>query len=87
MASYFEDERFFLGEKSNRMVTVTPFLGKLKVHIRQFYVNERGENKPGKNGIVLELEDFEALAKLVPKVQDSIAKYEIRYTGIPSSPF
>ena len=87
MASYFEEERFFLGEKSNRMVTVTPFLGKLKVHIRQFYVNERGENKPGKNGIVLELEEFEALAKLVPKVQDSIAKYEIRYTGIPSSPF
>ena len=49
------------------MVTVTPFLGKLKVHIRQFYVNEKGESKPGKNGIVLDLEEFEALAKLVPK--------------------
>ena len=53
------------------MVTVTPFMGKLKVHIRQFYVKEKGEKKPGKNGIVLELDKFEALAKLVPKVQDS----------------
>ena len=86
MASYFE-ECFFLEEKSNRMVTVTPLLGKLKVHIRQFYVNEKGEKKPGKNSLVLDLEEFEALAKLVPKVQNSIAKYEIRDTGIPSSPF
>ena len=82
-----QEEHFFLGEKSNRMVTVTPFLGKLKVHIRQFYVNEKGESKPGKNGIVLDLEEFEALAKLVPKVQNSIAKYETGDTGIPSSPF
>ena len=87
MASYFEEERFFLGQKSNHMVTVTPFLGKLKVHIRQFYVNEKGEKKPGKNGIVLDLEEFEALVKVVPKVQDSIARYELKDTGIPSSPF
>ena len=87
MASYFEEECFFLGEKSNRMVTITPFMGKLKVHIRQFYVNEKGEKKPGKNGIVLELDEFEALAKLVPKVQDSIARYELKDTGIPSNPF
>ena len=82
-----QEECFFLGEKSNRMVTVTPFLGKLKVHIRQFYVNKKGESKPGKNGIVLDLEEFETLAKLVPKAQNSIAKYEIGDTGIPSSPF
>ena len=87
MASYFEEERFFLGEKSNRMVIVTPFMGKLKVHIRQFYVNEEGEKKPGKNGIVLDLEEFEALVKVVPKVQYSIARYELKDTGIPSSPF
>ena len=78
---------FFLGEKSNHMVTVTPFMGKLKVRIRQFYVNEKGEKKPGKNGIVLELDESEALAKLAPKVQDSIARYELKDTGIPSSPF
>ena len=69
------------------MVTVTPFIGKLEVHIRQFYVNEKGEKKPGKNGITLELEEFGELVKLVPKVQDSIARYELRDTGILSSPF
>ena len=82
-----QEECFFLEEKSNHMVTITPFMGKLKVHIRQFYMNEKGENKPGKNGMVLELDKFEALAKLVPKVQDSIARYELKDTGIPSSPF
>ena len=87
MASYFEEECSFLGEKSNHMVTVTPFMGKLKVHIRQFYVNEEGEKKPGKNGIVLDLEEFEALVKVVPKIQDSIARYELKDTGLPSSPF
>ena len=68
MASYFEEERFFLGEKSNCMVTVTPFMEKLKLHIRQFYMNKTREKKPGNNGIVLELHEFEVLAKLVPKV-------------------
>ena len=82
-----QEERFFLGEKSNRMVTVTPFMGKLKVHIRQFYLNKKEEKKPGKNGIVLELDEFETLAKLVAKVHDSIARYELKDTGIPSSPF
>ena len=83
MVSYFEEERLFLGEKSNHMVTVTPFMGKLKVHIRQFYENEKGEKKPGKNGKVLEHGEFEALAKLVSKVQDSIARYELKDTGMP----
>ena len=58
MASQFEEECFFLEEKSKRMVTLTPFMGKLKVHIRQFYVNEKGEKKPGKNGIMLELKEL-----------------------------
>ena len=39
MTGHFEEERFFLGEKSNRMVTVTPFMGKINVYILQFYVN------------------------------------------------
>ena len=30
------EERFSLGENSNRMLTVTPFNGNLKVHIDSF---------------------------------------------------
>ena len=40
------------------MVTITAFMGKLKVHIRQFYVNQKGEKIPDKNEIVLELDEF-----------------------------
>ena len=68
------------------MVTVTPFMGKVNVYILQFYVNGNDEMKPGKSGITLELEEFEELEKLIPKVQDSIARYELRDTGIPLSP-
>ena len=50
-------------------------------------MNDKGEKNPGKNGITLELEEFDELIKLIPKVQDSIARYELRDTGIPSSPF
>ena len=82
-----QEERFSLGEKSDRMVTLTPFMGKLKVHIRQFDVNERGEKKPGKSGIALEIQEFNKLVKLIPKVQDGIARYKLRDTRISSSPF
>ena len=69
------------------MVTVTPFMGKLKVHIRQIYINEKGEKKPGKNGITLELKEFIAMARFIPQIQVSITTYEWRDTRIPLSPF
>ena len=63
-----QEERFFLGEKSNSMLTVTPFNGNLRVHIRQFYVNQM---KAGRVGITLSVQEFDELVKHVPKVQDS----------------
>ena len=87
MACHFEEERFSLGEKSERMVTVTPFMGKLKVHIRQFYVNGNGEIKPGKSGIVLNLKEFDKLVELIPQIKESIERYELKDSEIPSSPF
>ena len=68
------------------MVTVTPFMGKVNVYILQFYINGNGEMKPGKSNITLELEEFEELVKFIPKVQDSLARYELRDIGIPSRP-
>ena len=38
-----QEECFSLCENSNHMLTVTPFNATLKVHIRQFYVNENGD--------------------------------------------
>ena len=69
-----QEERFSLDENSKHMLTVTPFNDNLKVHIRQFYVNENGEMKAGRIGITLSVEKFNELVKLIPKVQDSIAQ-------------
>ena len=87
MACHFEEERFSLGEKSEHMVTVTPFMGRLKVHIRQFYIDGNGEIKPGKSGIVLEIEEFNKLIELIPQIKESIERYDLKDTAIPSSPF
>ena len=87
MASYFEEERFSLGEKSECMVSVIPFMGKLIVHIHQFYVNGNGEIKPVKSGIVLEIKEFDKLIELIPQIKGSIERYELKDTVIPSSPF
>ena len=87
MACHFEEERFSLGKKSDHMVTVTPFMGKLKVHICQFYVNGNGEIKPGKSGIVLEIKEFDKLVELIPQIEKSIESNELKDSDIPSSPF
>ena len=81
-----QEQRFSLGENSNRIVTVTPFNTNLKVHIRQFYVNENGEIA-SRIGVTLSVEEFNELVKLIPKVRESIARYELRDTGISSGPF
>ena len=80
------EERFSLGENSNRMVTVTPFNTTLKVHFRQFYVNENGEIKASRIGVTLSVEEFNELVKLIPKVQDSIAQYKLQDTGPSPQP-
>ena len=80
-----QEERFSLGENSNHVVTVMPFNANLKVHIRQFYVNENGEMKASRIGVTLSVEKFNELMKLNPKIQDSIAQYRLQDTG-PSPP-
>ena len=67
-----QEERFSLGENSNRMLTVTPFNGNLEDHIRQFYVNVNGEMKAGRIVITLFVQEFEELVKHIPQVQESI---------------
>ena len=56
-----------------------------KVDIRQFYVNENGEMKASRIGIILSVEEFNELVKLIPKIQDSIAQYKLHDIG-PSPP-
>ena len=82
-----QEERFSLGENSNHIVTVTPFNANLKVHIRQFYVNENGEMKASRIGITLSVEEFNELVKLTPKIQNSIRQYKSHHIGpLPPPP-
>ena len=81
-----QEKHFSLGENSNHKETVMPFNTNLKVHIRQFYVNENGEIA-SRIGVTLSVEEFNELMKLIPKVQESIARYELRDTGISSGSF
>ena len=46
MTSHFEEEHFLLGEKSNHMVMVTPFMGKVKCIYSTVLCNGNGEMKP-----------------------------------------
>ena len=80
-----QEECFSIGENSNHMVTVTPFNANLKVHIRQFYVNENSEMKASRIGITLSVEEFNEPVKLTPKLQNSIRQYKSHHIG-PSPP-
>ena len=68
------------------MVTVTPFMGKVNVNILQFYVNGSGEMKPGKSGIMLELNEFDKMVKLIPQIESSIKRYELKDIGVSTTP-
>ena len=73
-----QEERFSLGENGNHIVTVMPFNTNLKVHIRQFYVNENGEIA-SRIGVTLSVEEFNELVKLIPKVHQDLAADESLY--------
>ena len=61
-------------------------MGKVNVYILQFYVNGNGEMKPGKSGITLELDEFDELVKLIPQIESSIKRYELKDTEVSTTP-
>lgn len=53
-----------------RQVTISMFKNKVRVDIREYYLNNE-EWLPGKKGISLDLEQFEELEKLLPLIKES----------------
>ena len=53
---------------AKRFVSINTFRGKLMVDIREFYQDDSGELKPGKKGISLSEDQWEALKKIVPEI-------------------
>ena len=57
---------------NNRFITVSEFRGKTRVDIREFYLNDEGEKKPGKKGISLSLQEWEKLKELTSKIDKAV---------------
>jgi hypothetical protein len=61
-----------LGAK-NKRVTISKFKGKLYVGIREYY-EDGAKMKPGKKGISLQIEEWEALKECMKDIDEIIEK-------------
>lgn len=59
---------------NNRFVTVSEFRNKMRVDIREFYLNDEGEKKPGKKGISLSHEEWKKLKELTAEIDKALKK-------------
>ncbi|XP_046858773.1 activated RNA polymerase II transcriptional coactivator p15-like [Xenia sp. Carnegie-2017] len=64
------DNIFSIGSKKN--VNVRVFKGKVLVDIREYYEDDEGNTKPGKKGIALQLDQWEALKGHIENVDKAI---------------
>lgn len=67
------EERFMLAKK--RYLTVREFKGKVMVDIREFYEDNNGDLKPGKKGICLQLDQWNALKGHIDDIDAAIQKH------------
>ena len=72
MANLYQEIRYPLGEASDRMVTVSVFQSRVKLHIRQFYRDYYGKLRVRKTGITISVEEFQEFMKLIPKLQQDV---------------
>ncbi|KAK3301400.1 transcriptional Coactivator p15-domain-containing protein [Chaetomium fimeti] len=57
---------------NNRRVGPSQFKGATLVNIREFYTTPDGELKPGKKGISLSLDQYNALLKAIPELNEKL---------------
>lgn len=65
-----EDGTWDLG--NNRKVMVREFKGKLLVDIREMYFDDKGDLKPGKKGIALNMPQWRKLMSVIDDIDRSI---------------
>ncbi|KAI0134207.1 transcriptional Coactivator p15-domain-containing protein [Xylariales sp. AK1849] len=62
-----------LSESGKRRVTISEFRKSKFVNIREYYADAEGELKPGKKGISLPLEQYNALLKAIPAINAALS--------------
>ncbi|XP_056602394.1 SUB1 regulator of transcription b [Triplophysa dalaica] len=68
-----EDNMFQIGKL--RYVSVRDFKGKVLIDVREYWMDQAGEMKPGKKGISLNPEQWNQLKEQMPDIDDAIRKY------------
>lgn len=63
-----------LNPKGTRRVTLSTFRNKTFVNIREFYENDEGKMMPGKKGIALTAEQYNAMLTAAPLIEATLAK-------------
>ncbi|XP_055055929.1 SUB1 regulator of transcription b [Misgurnus anguillicaudatus] len=68
-----EDNMFQIGKL--RYVSVRDFKGKVLIDIREYWMDQSGEMKPGKKGISLNPEQWNQLKEQMSDIDEAIKKY------------
>ncbi|XP_072046654.1 uncharacterized protein [Amphiura filiformis] len=64
------EKKFHLGNQ--KYVSVTTFRGEKKVHVRQFYTNDKAKTIPTKKGITLSLKEWKEMTEMFTSVNTEI---------------
>ncbi|KAG9190355.1 hypothetical protein G6011_08443 [Alternaria panax] len=67
-----------LNTSGKRRVTVSDFNKSTLVSIREYYVTDAGETRPGKKGISLTVDQYNALLASAPLIESALAKKDIQ---------
>lgn len=67
-----DDNMFQIGKM--RYVSVRDFKGKVLIDIREYWMNQDGEMKPGKKGISLNPEQWSQLKDQISEIDDAVKR-------------
>ncbi|KAK3378573.1 transcriptional Coactivator p15-domain-containing protein [Podospora didyma] len=65
----------------NRRVSSSTFKGSTFINIREYYTTADGESKPGKKGISLSIEQYNAFLQIIPELNASLHSQGIAVAG------
>ncbi|KAK4122482.1 PC4-domain-containing protein [Parathielavia appendiculata] len=70
---------------NNRRIGSSQFKGATLVNIREYYTAPDGELRPGKKGISLSLDQYKALLRIIPQLNDELRSQGHDVGGLPAT--